>query len=1370
MRIGAETSIIAVIICLFTLLPLIKIIYKRKIIKNIRRIIEAGSVEAIYSLLRSPRYVDIAIELGLAQRILDKFFDEGKFDYFLEACRILKASDYRCRALQDGIAIMAIDIETIVEEGRPRVREAGIYALSRSGIGFSYRREFSEATRAWLKSFLDHARPRAVVGHNIARHDIPYLESEGIRIDAPMLDTLTLSIIALPATASHSLEYLAKMFNIEYTPHVADEDARASLLLAAKLIGVLKQKRLLSHVIRLSHRELEALPVVDSVLNPQPTSVQRSGRERGTPGDYDVVVVPRVGDSCRADVWCPRKIPASVSDMLEKLDGVELLAAIVMASALLDGMCDGDRLLEKTRVREDIAEAVNKLCRSICFKPDVSYARIVEARYLRLFAEGLAGKRRVERLLIDGLYASALEAGLSVEELVGLAKSVAEQIVARTVAPGLARRHGVAVEGLRLEPVKGVSGCAGIGARNVGYIFGFVKRIAAGDAGVLAALRSTQTACQRLNLKTINNLRDIVIIDRIVIPTRLDLELFARKSSRLRGVEFLTGLRELYPSKEFWVVQGWKTLGVDIDPVDVEPEEIRVELYPVLFKDRIEAIEANARVVKRFWGFELRPYQKRAVLHLLQPYIEGLGYPNPLTVVILPTGAGKSVIFQSTALTLNSVAGGVTIVISPLLALIEDQVAGLRRRGIEVCRIDGTVSRARKLECLERALKGEVPLVYMTPEQLQNRDIARLLLEGDINYVVFDEAHSVTKWGRSFRPAYLYAIKLVRELREKGFWVPVALFTATLPDAELRSLLNELGVTSYVTLNLDMQKFEINEILVREPRVLKGPVLRTNIEMSGIALREPGERPRALVRVVKELMEWSDEYSGGKPWIGIVFTGFVKSSKEFENAEYIARYLSEEIGEHVAVFHGQLQKREKERIMEELYRASRGEVREPRIVVATKAFGMGVDIPNIRWIVHYMMSESIEDYYQEIGRGGRDGKIAKAVLLYVKGYDYKRRAQLIRSQLLRPAVVSALWKLINDLHSLGGARTLIIPLSLARARLCGIVSKLYAGARSGSTISELCEVLTEKALHVLASIGAIDYEITNSRAAPCRDGYPIARRGSEIIKLCIDSETEETIRVSPLDLTLAVDGRGVRVGGRGKYYIVTLNTQELPRDKVIDAIRKQGYMELSKLSSAMMLARYIVDGRVEEAKKIIEKYFELGMEEFEKEWIEEYLSRLAVRARETGISIRLGGGAVELLVPESIRRLERSRAKRIRAKAFAYGIAAALLRYRLVPDLTLALVPYGYAKDVKQYLSTLAEEADILMPLDVALHIYKAGSLTGRRPHALKDELSGLVRKLSKKEPIALIVAAHEQHKQIVNIIRKSISDLILVPVILRYV
>ncbi|RLG79541.1 MAG: hypothetical protein DRO13_05830 [Thermoprotei archaeon] len=113
--------------------------------------------------------------------------------------------------------------------------------------------------------------------------------------------------------------------------------------------------------------------------------------------------------------------------------------------------------------------------------------------------------------------------------------------------------------------------------------------------------------------------------------------------------------------------------------------------------------------------------------------------------MILPTGAGKSVIFQSTALTLNRVAGGTTIVISSLLALIEDQITRLKRRDIEVCKIDGTVSKSMKLKCLNRALCGEVPLVYMTPEQLQNPEIAKLLLEGDINYIVFDEAHSVTR-------------------------------------------------------------------------------------------------------------------------------------------------------------------------------------------------------------------------------------------------------------------------------------------------------------------------------------------------------------------------------------------------------------------------------------------------------------------------------------------------------------------------------------------------------------------------------------------------------------------------------------------------
>lgn len=116
---------------------------------------------------------------------------------------------------------------------------------------------------------------------------------------------------------------------------------------------------------------------------------------------------------------------------------------------------------------------------------------------------------------------------------------------------------------------------------------------------------------------------------------------------------------------------------------------------------------------------------------------------------------------------------------------------------------------------------------------------------------------------------------------------------------------------------------------------------------------------------------------------------------------------------------------------------------------------MGVDIPNIRWIVHYMVSESIEDYYQEIGRGGRDGDIAKTVLLYVEDYDYVRRAQLIRGQLLKPAIVSVLWRLMTDVSNLSNTRTVLIPSTLVRARLFNIVRRLYGENRSAGKIGEL---------------------------------------------------------------------------------------------------------------------------------------------------------------------------------------------------------------------------------------------------------------------------------------------------------------------------
>ncbi len=219
---------------------------------------------------------------------------------------------------------------------------------------------------------------------------------------------------------------------------------------------------------------------------------------------------------------------------------------------------------------------------------------------------------------------------------------------------------------------------------------------------------------------------------------------------------------------------------------------------------------------------------------------------------------------------------------------------------------------------------------------------------------------------------------------------------------------------------------------------------------------------------------------------------------------------------------------------------------------------------------------------------------------------------------------------------------------------------------------------------------------------------------------------------------------------------------------VVEAIRRQGYMDVSKLSSVILLARYIVNQRVEDTRKLIESYFEIGVEELEESRLKSLLGKLVEKARSHGIGIRIRDHGVDVYVPREVRRYERSHAKQVRARAFVYAVAATLLSHRLMPDLTIALIPYGYSGDVKRYLHEASEELDEALPLEAPLHTYKVENTSGKAAIA-KESLEILRKLVREREPIAIVVAAFGWQENIIYYIGKRVTDRIIVPVVLRY-
>ncbi len=442
---------------------------------------------------------------------------------------------------------------------------------------------------------------------------------------------------------------------------------------------------------------------------------------------------------------------------------------------------------------------------------------------------------------------------------------------------------------------------------------------------------------------------------------------------------------------------------------------------------RVVDAELDA-VFARHWGYaRLRGYQRAIARAVVERSLYSPGDP---VFTVLPTGSGKSAIFQVAGLALKRLGlGPYVLVVSPLRALMRDQVEGARRRGFRAERIDASTGRGKRARILDRARHGLVDLLYVTPERFQSPDFSRFIVENPPALVVLDEAHTIIKWGASFRPSYLDAVGLLSDLRREEPWPPVALFTATATPSMIEAILDILGSRDPVTVEVDLSPESEPEYDGAGPVVFRGPVVRPELRFEVRPVPDGEERVRIAARTIRELAAWSKGVSD--PWIGIVFTGFVRRTrKEWANAEELASRLSEALGEQVIAYHGQLPGRERRRREDAIYEASTSG-RGPRIVVATKAFGMGVDIPNIRWVLHFTPSDSIEDYYQEAGRAGRDGLPARIVTFYNPG-DFEDRVRMARAQRILPSqiveaynTIARLWSAIRE--ETGGSPTIVLP-------------------------------------------------------------------------------------------------------------------------------------------------------------------------------------------------------------------------------------------------------------------------------------------------------------------------------------------------------
>jgi ATP-dependent DNA helicase RecQ len=393
------------------------------------------------------------------------------------------------------------------------------------------------------------------------------------------------------------------------------------------------------------------------------------------------------------------------------------------------------------------------------------------------------------------------------------------------------------------------------------------------------------------------------------------------------------------------------------------------------------------RALSRWFGFDAfraqpvddmgRPLQERIVDEAMR---------GASVLGILPTGTGKSVCYQIPALSKFDKTGALTVVISPLVALMADQVQGMARAGISsAVTINGMLSMPERQDALDRVRLGEAAMLLISPEQLRSNSVRSVLAQREIGLWVLDEAHCVSKWGHDFRPDYRYVSRFIKESSGGEAPAPVLCLTATAKPEVVRDI-----------------RDHFQSRLERELMLLDGGAVRTNLSFEV----QPTQRGTKLVDIL-------DVIEAKLPQDGA--SGAVVYCATRSETQRVADFLKQH-GLAAERFHAGLTPEEKRDIQE------RFRIGELRIIAATNAFGMGIDKPDIRLVVHGDIPGSLENYLQEAGRAGRDRAHANCVLLFA-AEDVERQFSLsARSRLARHeigAILKALRRLDERMKKTG---------------------------------------------------------------------------------------------------------------------------------------------------------------------------------------------------------------------------------------------------------------------------------------------------------------------------------------------------------------
>lgn len=331
-----------------------------------------------------------------------------------------------------------------------------------------------------------------------------------------------------------------------------------------------------------------------------------------------------------------------------------------------------------------------------------------------------------------------------------------------------------------------------------------------------------------------------------------------------------------------------------------------------------EKITSN---LKKYFGFDSFRKGQREIIEKILEGKDVLG--------VLPTGGGKSICYQLPAL----MKDGLTLVISPLISLMKDQVDALREDGIDASFINSSLDFETYIDTLEDVRKGKIKLLYISPERLDNEFFRDFLRDINLSFVAVDEAHCISQWGHDFRPSY----KLIADLYNIiGPNVQIAAFTATATK--------------------EVREDIINNLALKDPFVKVTGFDRPNLKFIV-------RRPKDKLRFLKAYLEDRQGKSG------IIY------ASTRNRVDKLQRYLAA-AGFSVTKYHAGLSEAERKKAQEDFIFDKKD------LVVATNAFGMGIDKSNVNFVIHYNMPKDMESYYQEAGRSGRDGEDSDCILLY----------------------------------------------------------------------------------------------------------------------------------------------------------------------------------------------------------------------------------------------------------------------------------------------------------------------------------------------------------------------------------------------------